>query len=124
MNVREAIEGSEYILSETGEEIVCCPVCQTVWMQDLEGDVEHGECSHLRFVYYSEVGEIEPIGNWKSNEFVEQFSSVTFKDIDEPLDPWSAFEKLTSSDVDQIICKSWNDMPLVQWSIFWGYAYP
>jgi hypothetical protein len=54
MEIREADD--EYCCTDDGEEI-CCPICETAWLIDIEGDVTFDSCEHLRFSLHSESGD-------------------------------------------------------------------
>jgi hypothetical protein len=53
---REAKE--EHYYTDEGEEI-CCPVCGTAWLIDIEGDVASDSCEYLRFSLHSECDDFE-----------------------------------------------------------------
>lgn len=124
MNVRELAEGTEYDCDEEGE-VIRCPVCEAVWMKDVEGDVEHGFCSHLRFVFCPDAdGPFEAFNEWDSEKYFQRFEEIAaaHRDQDEGLDYRSIFQILPANDVDEVLYKCWDDFPLVQWEIFWGYG--
>jgi hypothetical protein len=55
-------EKNRYI--DMGEEFFC-PICDTVWQKETEGDVTFGDCEHLRFCLHSENdSDFEFYGDW------------------------------------------------------------
>jgi hypothetical protein len=52
--------------------IVRCPICQSPWIKESEGDYEHGTCKHLKFVWWSGAHSNPPsiIGRWASERFL------------------------------------------------------
>ena len=119
--IREMTDGKEYTCSEQDGEMVRCPICNELWMQDIEGDVTQSACTHLRFVFSSEGG-FEVHGDWDNKSYIKEFERERDQLVEEDsYDEVILFEKLTSKEIDEIIYRCWDDFPLVQWTVFWGY---
>ena len=121
MNVRELVDGLEYLCDESGE-IVRCPLCKSIWMKDVEGDVEHGECPHLRFMYTPDGG-FDTFNDWSGDNYIKQFkieweSQVNNDSFDDYV---TLFGSLPDKTIDEIVYHFWDDFPLVQWEIYWGF---
>jgi len=120
MKVRELIEGAEYVCDDEGE-FIKCPVCHSVWMTDIEGEVDHGSCKHLRFVFSVEGG-FDIFNEWDSQDYIEQFDKEMAKYLEEfSLDYCDFFEKLSSSGLDEIVYHGWDDSPFTYNEMYWGY---
>jgi len=46
MQIRDAVEGEKHCYTDNGYEI-CCPICGTTWLEDIEGEVAFDSCVHL-----------------------------------------------------------------------------
>ena len=78
--VRDAVEGKEHSYTEDGEEI-CCPVCGTAWLTEIEGDVAFDSCDHLRFSLNSDRGDdFEIFNEWDPESFLELVEKAREKD--------------------------------------------
>jgi hypothetical protein len=71
MIIRKAEKGREYRYSEEQGDVICCPICGTIWFQDKEGDVTQNACTHLRFDWGDMSREFNFYGDWDTDSFVE-----------------------------------------------------
>ncbi len=118
MKVRKLKLDQELVYPDEGGEIVCCPVCQTVWME--EDDHTEAPCEHLRFVYCThDPGFVFFAGKWDHEAFEKSFHFMC--DTENGFDATEAFRAVNNPDVDAVVYWDWDDFPLVQWSTFWGY---
>ncbi len=121
MNVRELVDGLEYICDESGE-VIRCPICNEIWVRDVEGDVEHGECPHLRFMY-SPDGGFDIFNNWSAKTFINNFETALEIQVnDDSFENYATlFKAQSNAEIDEIVFHCWDDFPLVQWEIYWGF---
>jgi hypothetical protein len=80
-----------------------CPICDTPWVTDNEGDYTHQECEHLRFIW-SDNGP-EYVGKWEKDPFEEKYFKALMEKWEEPIEqiPGSPdFDILKSLDIPEI----------------------
>jgi hypothetical protein len=120
MKIRKLLENKEIVYPDDGGEVVKCPVCHAVWMEDDE-HVTDPDCPHLRFVYctYGDPDFVAFAGSWDMEQFENQFLSLV--KAGDGIDEIAAFKKLNNPSVDEVVYHDWNDDPIVQWSTYWGY---
>jgi hypothetical protein len=53
MEIRDAVEDKEHHCTDDGEDIIC-PICDTAWLHEEEGDFTFDTCEHLRFSLHCE----------------------------------------------------------------------
>jgi hypothetical protein len=117
MEIREADEEHNY--TDEGEEI-CCPVCGTAWLTDIEGDVTTDSCEHLRFSLHSmRDDEFDIFEEWDSDGFLELVEKECSKD--EESDIMDILAGIQHTDVDKAILYVWQDDPLNHPWMLWGY---
>ena len=117
MEVRDAEE--EHCYTDEGEEI-CCPVCGTAWLTDIEGDVTTDSCEHLRFSLHSmRDDEFEIFEEWASGGFLELVEKECSKD--EEADIMDILAGIQHTDIDKAILYVWQDDPLNHPWMLWGY---
>lgn len=97
MEIREA--DKEHSYTDEGEEI-CCPVCGTAWLTDIEGDVTLDSCEHLRFSLHSlRDDEFEIFEDWDSEGFLDRVEQARLKD--EEADIMDILAGIQHPDVDK-----------------------
>lgn len=117
MEIREAKEEHSY--TDEGEEI-CCPVCGTAWLTDIEGDVTTDSCEHLRFSLHSMCDdEFDIFEDWDSDGFLDIVEQARAKD--EEMDILGILEGIQHPDIDKAIVYIWQDDPLNHPWMIWGY---
>lgn len=73
MRVRKMRAGKE--LKTIGDEMMLlCPLCQALWLKEVEGDYHYGDCGHLRFIWWAGAHSNPPefLGQWDADEFAGQ----------------------------------------------------
>ena len=118
MEIRKLKLDKELIYPDEGGEIIKCPVCSAVWMED----DHHADppCSHLRFCYCTvDPGFVFFVGEWDHSNFESAFEDLAF--TEDEIDELRAFQELEHPGVDAIVYWDDDDFPLVQWSTYWGY---
>jgi len=120
MDVRELVVGSELIYPEVGGEIVRCPICGSIWMEDDEHT--SNPCIHLRFVYCTvDHGFVCFANKWDVKSFKIAFVkkiSINLNDSDYII----VFSSFSHPDVETVVFHEWNDTPLYRWITFWGFS--
>lgn len=122
MEVRKAEDGIEYCRIDDGYEI-CCPVCGSMWLQEIEGDFDFGTCGHLRFILRSDNSpdDFEFVGEWDIDDFVEQVDETRPEDENDEWDVLDILRGIQHPDVDMVLFYQWHEDPMYQpWTI-WGY---
>jgi hypothetical protein len=118
MKIRKLKIADELIYPEEGGEIVCCPVCQAVWME--EDEHTESPCQHLRFVYCThDPGFVFFVGPWDHASFEASFMQLAY--TEDGMDEMKAFKAISHPEIDAVVDWDWDDFPLVQWSTYWGY---
>ena len=118
MRIRKLKLNRELVYPREGGEIVRCPVCLAVWMEDDER--ESSPCEHLRFVYCThDPGFVFFAGTWDHASFEASFER--FCDTEDGADEREVFKAPNDPDVDAIVYWDWDDFPRIGWSTFWGY---
>jgi hypothetical protein len=119
MEIRDAEEGKEHRYTGDGDEI-CCPVCGTSWLQEVEGDFTFDSCKHLRFSLASDCGDdFELFGEWDDDGFLKFVEKARAKDED--VDILDILNGIPHSDVEKVMMYVWHDDPLSHPWMIWGY---
>lgn len=117
MEIREADE--EHCFTDKGEEI-CCPVCGTAWLTDIQGDVTTDSCEHLRFSLHSERGnDFDIFENWDSDDFLDMVEQARSKHYEMHI--IDLLEGIQHPDIDKALILIWCDDPLNHPWMLWGY---
>jgi hypothetical protein len=117
MEVRDADE--EHCYTDDGEEI-CCPICSTEWMTEIEGEFSFDNCEHLRFSLHSDSGDdFEVFGEWDLDSFLELVEKAREKD--EEADILDILGKIHHPDIEKAMLYVWQDDPLNHPWMLWGY---
>lgn len=92
-------------------------------MQEIEGEVEHGICPHLRFSFHSDGG-FEFYNSWSGQKVMQDFEALvdTGVENDSFYGYCDIFQKLKPGGVDEIVYREWSDFPLVHWEMYWGFT--
>jgi hypothetical protein len=119
MEIRDVVEDKEHRRIDDGEEIVC-PVCETAWLTDIEGDATFDSCKHLRFSLHSGCDDdFEFFGEWDFEGFLKLVEEAREKDDDVYiLDILSQIQHL---DVDKAMIYVWQEDPLNHPWMICGY---
>ena len=118
MEIRDAVEGKEHSYTDDGEEI-CCPVCGTAWLTEIEGDVTFDSCDHLRFSLNSDCSDdFEIFDDWDSESFLELLENAREKH--EEADILDILSNILHPDVDIAILYVWTEDPLNHPWMLWG----
>jgi len=119
MEIRDAVDDTEYHYTEDGEEIVC-PVCGTTWLTDIEGDATSDSCSHLRFSLNPECDDdFEFFGEWDLEGFLKLVEDAREKDDDMHI--LGILNEIQHPDVENAMIFVWQEDPLNHPWIIWGY---
>jgi hypothetical protein len=125
MIIRKAEEGKEHRYSEEEGEVICCPICGTIVFQDKEGDGTHNACSHLRFHWDDMSREFNFYDDWDMDSFVEIVEKLQRQFGDDEDEIEANFEDIIDMiqhpEIDEVIEHSWNEDPIVQLKVLWGY---
>lgn len=114
-----AIDGREHSCTDEGEEI-CCPVCGTTWLTEIEGEVTFDSCDHLRFNLNSDCDDdFEIFNDWDSESFLKLVENAHEKD--EEADILDILTEIQHPDVDMVILYIWDEDPLNHPWMMWGY---
>ena len=117
MEIREADE--EHCYTDDGEEI-CCPVCGTAWLEEVEGDYTFDSCDHLRFSLHSDCDDdFEFFGDWDIEGFLKLVEKAREKD--EYAEILDILIGIQHSDLDKAMVFVWNEDPLNHPWMLWGY---
>lgn len=121
IEIRDAVDDREHCYLYYGEEIVC-PVCRTVWLQEMEGDFTSGTCEHLRFTLHSECGDdFEYFGEWDAEGFIRLLEDARKKDKDDERDILDILGEIRHPDLDKAILYIWYDDPSCHPWMVWRY---
>ncbi|MFZ2470535.1 MAG: hypothetical protein WAW52_01205 [Methanothrix sp.] len=119
MEIRDAVEGKEHCYTDDGEEI-CCPVCGTAWLTEIDGVVDFEICDHLRFSLNSDRGDdFEIFNDWDSESFLKLVEKAREKD--DEADILDILNEIQHPDVDMAILYVWTEDPLNHPWMLWGY---
>jgi hypothetical protein len=119
MDIRDAEEDKEHCYTDEGEEI-CCPICGTVWLTDIEGDVTLDSCEHLRFSLHSDCGDdFEFFNQWDTKSFMRLVEKAREKD--DEADILDILRGIQHPDVERAMIYVWQDDPLNHPWMLWGY---
>ena len=119
MEIRDAEEDKEHCCTEDGEEIVC-PVCETAWLTDIDGDATFDSCDHLRFSLHSECDDdFEFFGEWDLEGFLKLVEEAREKDDD--IHILDILSLIQHPDVDKAMIYVWQEDPLNHPWMIWGY---
>lgn len=121
MQIRRVEEGEEYCYTDNGYEI-CCPICGTAWLEEIEGEFNIDNCEHLRFSLHSDRGDdFDIFEDWDSDGFLEMVEKAREEDEDEVLDIFEIPEKIQHPEVDVVMIYIWHEDPLYNPWTLWGY---
>jgi hypothetical protein len=119
MEIRDAVEDKERSYIDDGAEIVC-PVCETAWLTDTEGDATFDSCKHLRFSLHSECDDdFEFFSDWDIEGFLKLVEKAREKD--EYAEILDILTEIQHPDIDNAMLYIWQEDPLSHPWMLWGY---
>lgn len=107
---------------ETGEHVKC-PVCGTVWYTDCEGDVEFGECQHLRF-YFCNQEVVDCYNGYDADQFktLVEKAKDNMLEKDGCIDIEKLFNNLNPPGITEAIYLQFDIEPWLQPYGIWGFV--
>ena len=121
MQIRSVEKGEEYCYTDDGYEI-CCPICGTAWLEEIEGEFNFDRCEHLRFTLHSDNGDdFDIFGEWDSEGFLKLVEKVREEDENYWMDIFEILEQVQHPGVDMAMIYVWHDDPLYNPWTLWGY---
>lgn len=108
MQIRSVEKGEEYCYTDDGYEI-CCPICGTAWLEEVEGEFNIDSCEHLRFSLHSDNGDdFDIFGKWDSVGFLKLVEKVREEDENYSMDILEILELVQHPDVDMAMIYVWQ----------------
>ena len=121
MKIREMNEEEHYSVERS---LWRCPVCNTSWLEEEDGEFIFDTCEHLLFELNDQSDdEFELHGQWDHEGFLDIIEAARVKDEEDGdyREIIDILSEISHPDIDGVVYYIWQDDPLYNPWRLWGY---